>query len=279
MCPETSNYGWINFTGSRQQHWGVGGDYSRALQAVTTVVVGGVSGQSAGQVATNALAPYAAQLIGKTFDQNHGSDPNAVLQGLSHAVLGAVLAQVNGGSVAGASGELAAQYLTKTLYGDDPRAIDPVTGKFNPNLLPEQDKQLIVALSQAVGALAGGMTGGNLKDALVGSGIAGNAVENNFLGNAQKQRLESLRAKSEANGLTPQQAKELVILGVSDQVSDGLLARYRAGEQLTAADTENLKLYLGAYAAQNGIDAASDLIKNGSVSTSGFPYADNRVRF
>ncbi|MEA9589729.1 hypothetical protein VC279_20145, partial [Xanthomonas sp. WHRI 10064A] len=27
-------------------------------------------------------------LIGKTFDQNHGSDPNAVLQGLSHAVLG-----------------------------------------------------------------------------------------------------------------------------------------------------------------------------------------------
>lgn len=261
-----------------QQQWGIGGDYSRALQAVTTVVVGGVSGQSAGQVATNALAPYAAQLIGKTFDGSHGSDPNAVLQGLSHAVLGAVLAQVNGGSVAGgalagASGELAAQYLTKTLYGDDPRAIDPVTGKFNPNLLPEQDKQLIVALSQAVGALAGGMTGGNLKNALVGSGIAGNAVENNFLGNAQKQRLESLRAKSEADGLTPQEAKELVILDVSDQVSDGLLARYRAGEQLTAADTENLKLYLGAYAAQNGIDAASDLIKNGSVSTSGFPYA------
>ncbi|MCC4634508.1 VENN motif pre-toxin domain-containing protein [Xanthomonas dyei] len=261
-----------------KQHWGIGGDYSRALQAVTTVVVGGVSGQSAGQVATNALAPYAAQLIGKTFDQNHGSNPNAVLQGLSHAVLGAVLAQVNGGSLAGgalagASGELAAQYLTKTLYGDDPRAIDPVTGKFNPNLLPEKDKQLIVALSQAVGALAGGMTGGNLNDALVGSGVAGNAVENNFLGNAQKQRLESLRAKSEADGLTPQEAKELVILDVSDQVSDGLLARYRAGEHLTAADMENLKLYLGAYAAQNGIDAASDLIKNGSASTSEFPYA------
>ncbi|XUP34940.1 hemagglutinin repeat-containing protein [Xanthomonas axonopodis pv. vasculorum] len=261
-----------------QQQWGIGGDYSRALQAVTTVVVGGVSGQGAGQVATNALAPYAAQLIGKTFDQNHGSDPNAVLQGLSHAVLGAVLAQVNGGSMAGgalagASGELAAKYLTQTLYGDDPRAIDPVTGKFNPNLLPEQDKQMIVALSQAVGALAGGMMGGKVNDALVGSGVAGNAVENNFLGNAQKQRLESLRAKSKADGLTPQEAKELVILDVSDQVSDGLLARYRAGDQLTAADIENLKIYLGTYAAQNGIDAASDLIKNGSVSMHGFPYA------
>ncbi|WP_165480960.1 hypothetical protein [Xanthomonas oryzae] len=54
-------------------------------------------------------------------------------------------------------------------------------------------------------------------------------------------------------------------------MSDGLLARYRAGEQLTAADIENLKIYLGTYAAQNGIDAASELIKNGSVSTSGFP--------
>ncbi|WP_238151975.1 MULTISPECIES: hypothetical protein [Xanthomonas] len=64
------------------------------------------------------LAPYAAQLVGKTFDQNHGSNPN-VLQGISHAVLGAVLAQVNGTSMTG--GELAAQYLTKSLDGDDPQ--------------------------------------------------------------------------------------------------------------------------------------------------------------
>ncbi|WP_202974260.1 hypothetical protein, partial [Xanthomonas dyei] len=75
-----------------KQQWGTGGDYSRALQAVTTVVVGGVSGQGAGQVASNALAPYAAQLIGRTFDQNHGSNPNVALQLVSHAVLGAVLA-------------------------------------------------------------------------------------------------------------------------------------------------------------------------------------------
>ncbi|WP_429001658.1 hemagglutinin repeat-containing protein [Xanthomonas arboricola] len=111
-----------------KQQWGTGGDYSRALQAVTTVVVGGVSGQGAGQVASNALAPYAAQLIGRTFDQNHGSNPNAALQLVSHAVLGAVLAEVNsasmtGGALAGAGGELAAKYLTQTLYGDDPRVM------------------------------------------------------------------------------------------------------------------------------------------------------------
>ncbi|WP_425526886.1 hemagglutinin repeat-containing protein [Xanthomonas oryzae] len=198
-----------------QQKWGIGGDYSRALQAVTSVVVGGVSGQVAGQIATNALAPYAAQLIGKTFDQNHGSDPNAVLQGLSHAVLGAVLAQVNGGSIAGgalagAGGELGAKYLTQTLYGDDPRAIDPVTGKFNPNLLPEQDKQMIVALSQAVGAIAGGMAGGSLQDAAIGAQVAGNAITNNALLSVD----EVARIKELANG-DPEAEKRLLAAACS----------------------------------------------------------------
>ncbi|WP_425612835.1 hemagglutinin repeat-containing protein [Xanthomonas oryzae] len=198
-----------------KQHWGVGGDYSRALQAVTSVVVGGVSGQGGGQIATNALAPYAAQLIGKTFDQNHGSDPNAVLQGLSHAVLGAVLAEVNGGSIAGgalagAAGELGAKYLTQTLYGDDPRAIDPVTGKFNPNLLPEQDKQMIVALSQAVGAIAGGMAGGSLQDAAIGAQVAGNAITNNALLSVD----EVARIKELANG-DPEAEKRLLAAACS----------------------------------------------------------------
>nr|WP_276568327.1 polymorphic toxin type 17 domain-containing protein [Xanthomonas euvesicatoria] len=198
-----------------KQHWGVGGDYSRALQAVTTIVVGGVSGQSAGQVATNALAPYAAQLIGKTFDPNHGSNPNAALQLVSHAVLGAVLAEVNGssagsGALAGASGELAAKYLTQTLYGDDPRAIDPVTGKFNPNLLPEQDKQMLVALSQAVGAIAGGLAGGSLLDAGIGAQIAGNAVTNNAMLSVD----EVARIKEIAN-CDPEKEKRLLAAACS----------------------------------------------------------------
>ncbi|WP_267113612.1 hemagglutinin repeat-containing protein [Xanthomonas sacchari] len=159
-----------------QTQWGTGGDYSRALQAVTTALVGGVSGQSGTQVASNTLAPYAAQLIGQTFDANHGSDPNKSLQLLSHALLGAVLAEANGssaggGALAGASGEVAAQVLTKTLYGANAKPSD----------LSEQEKQTILALSQAVGALVGGMTGGSLSDVDVGSVIARNAVENNYL--------------------------------------------------------------------------------------------------
>nr|WP_234817986.1 hemagglutinin repeat-containing protein [Xanthomonas euvesicatoria] len=181
-----------------KQQWGTGGDYSRALQAVTTVLVGSVAGQGASQVAGNALAPYAAQLVGKTFDQNHGSNPNAVLQGLSHAVLGAVLAQVNGtsmagGALAGVGGELAAQYLTKTLYGDDPQAYGP-DGKFDPNRLPDADKQLIVSLSQAVGAIAGGMTGGSLADAATTADITKNSVENNWLTKPESEVLKIFRS-------------------------------------------------------------------------------------
>ncbi|PKV19593.1 VENN motif pre-toxin domain-containing protein, partial [Xanthomonas prunicola] len=244
-----------------QQQWGIGGDYSRALQAVTTVVVGGVSGQGAGQVATNALAPYAAQLIGRTFDQNHGSDPNAALQVLSHAVLGAVLAQVNGtsmagGALAGAGGELAVKYLTQTLYADDPRAIDPVTGKFNPNLLPEQDKQMIVALSQAVGALAGGMTGGQLNDALVGSGIAGNAVENNYL---SKNDVKIISDKLKQCAATDTQCRDAVVMEAK-QLSDANDAKLKACDTVNCVNAIIHQIFGGArdfgdlYAADQSKD-------------------------
>ncbi|UYK80689.1 hemagglutinin repeat-containing protein [Xanthomonas sacchari] len=186
-----------------QTQWGTGGDYSRALQAVTTALVGGVSGQSGTQVASNALAPYAAQLIGQTFDVNHGSDPNAALQVLSHALLGAVLAEANGsngagGALAGAGGEAAAQYLTKTLYGADAKPSD----------LSEQEKQTILALSQAVGALVGGMTGGSLSDAAVGSTVAKNAVENNWLSREEINAADTLRSACDKAGGDVQACKD-----------------------------------------------------------------------
>ncbi|NMT33244.1 hypothetical protein HGQ62_01105 [Stenotrophomonas maltophilia] len=126
-------------------------EYNRALNAVTTALVGGVAGQGAGQVASNALAPYAAHFIGSTLDPNHGSDPNATLQLLSHAVLGALLAEADGGSagtgaVSAAGGELAAKVLTNTLTGGDPSKLSP------------EQKEMVLALSQAVGALAGGLS-------------------------------------------------------------------------------------------------------------------------
>lgn len=262
----------------QQQQWGVGGDYSRALQAVTTALVGSVAGQGSTQVAANALAPYAAQLIGDKFDANHGSDPNAAAQLLSHALLGALLAEVNGGSgaggaLAGAGGEMAAKYLTEALYANDPAAIDPETGRLNPNLLPEDKKQVLVALSEAVGAMAGGIAGGTLGEAAVGAGIAENAVQNNFLGREDKARRDALREKAKKEGLTTDESKTLVFLEIADQIGDGLLQKYRDGEELTDAQKKDLSIYLGAYAQQNGVEATQQLILNGPGATYAYPYA------
>ncbi|WP_250063292.1 hemagglutinin repeat-containing protein [Stenotrophomonas mori] len=185
--------------------WGIGGDYNRALQAVTTALVGSVAGQGGTQAVADALAPYAAQLIGNRFDENHGSDPNATAQLLSHALLGALLAEVNGGNaaggaLAGAGGELAANYLTQKLYGDDPNAYDE-NGRFDPNRLSEMDKQTISALSQAIGALAGGASDGELRQAVVGSSIAQNAVENNYLSHAERMDyLKEIQACEKGDG-------------------------------------------------------------------------------
>ncbi|MBB5866586.1 VENN motif pre-toxin domain-containing protein, partial [Xanthomonas sp. 3058] len=263
-----------------QQQWGIGGDYSRALQAVTTVVVGGLSGQGGGQVATNALAPYAAQLIGRTFDQNHGSDPNAALQVLSHAVLGAVLAQVNGtsmtgGALAGAGGELAAKYLTQTLYGDDPRAIDPVTGKFNPNLLPEQDKQILVALSEAVGAIAGGLAGGSLADAATSANIAKNAVENNWLTKSEDDYLKLAKSLCQHGSKDACDAeKKLTALDkIRDEekklYSDKVTNELKAAGKLTQ---ENYDKAMESYWKDQGFFIRErDVVYSGDVSSRTFP--------
>jgi filamentous hemagglutinin len=148
------------------------------------------SGQAGGQVATNALAPYAAQLIGNAFDSNHGNNPNQAAQILSHAVLGAVLAYANGGNAAtgamvGGGSEAAAQYLIRELY---PQAIDE-NGVFSRAALNETQAQNIVALTNAIGAVVGGMgsglNGGTTTDVLanaaVDANVAKNVVENNYL--------------------------------------------------------------------------------------------------
>ncbi|WWW36144.1 VENN motif pre-toxin domain-containing protein [Stenotrophomonas rhizophila] len=166
---------------AQQQNWGIGSQNGRALEAVTTLLVGVVSGQGGGQVAANALAPYAAQLIGSKFDTDHGSDPDAAAQALSHALLGAVLAELNGGSAGGgalsaAGGELAAGFLKDAF--------------------PNADRETISALSQAVGALAAGVAGGTISHAALGAGIAKNSVENNRLLND----IELARIKELSNG-------------------------------------------------------------------------------
>ncbi len=92
----------------------MGGDKSRAVNAVTMAITGALGGQTDMQVVANTLAPYAAQIIGQQY--GHGEDKNTTAQMVSHAILGATLAYINGGnSAAGGSAAVAseaASYLT-----------------------------------------------------------------------------------------------------------------------------------------------------------------------
>ncbi|WP_427838347.1 hemagglutinin repeat-containing protein [Acinetobacter baumannii] len=163
------------------QQWGMGGDKSRALNAVTTAITGALGGQTDLQVAANTLAPYAANMIGEKF--GHGEDKNKAAQLVSHAILGATLAYLNGGNpAAGGSAavasEAAADYFANQ-YNDGKTAINPETGKFDANLLPENIKSGIRDLTAAIGAVVGGTVGDSSSNAQLAGVIGQNAVENN----------------------------------------------------------------------------------------------------
>ncbi|MDP1540268.1 MAG: glycohydrolase toxin TNT-related protein, partial [Moraxellaceae bacterium] len=154
----------------------------------------------AGQVATNAIAPYASQFIGSTL-----SDDQAA-QLLSHAVLGAVMAYANNGNaatgaVAAAGAEAAADYLAKQLY---PSAFDD-NGRLQRDRLNENEVQQLLALTNAVGAVVGAVSsaasGGDsiavLSGFNTGAQAAQNAVENNYLSDEQETDKQKALAKKQ----------------------------------------------------------------------------------
>ena len=160
----------------------MGGNSSRALNAVTTAITAALGGQTDLQVVTNTLAPYAAQVIGGQF--GHGEDKNTAAQLVSHAILGATLAYINGGDpTAGGSAavasEAAAIYLTNQYK--DKKEYQDANGEFQPNLLPESVKTQIRDLTAGIGAVIGGAAGDSTYNAQLAGVIGQNAVENNEL--------------------------------------------------------------------------------------------------
>ena len=165
------------------QDWGVGGKHSRALNAGITLATGLLGGQSGLQSAVNAAAPYASEAIGRTF--GHGENKNETAQAIGHFLLGAAVARVNGGNfAAGGSAAVAAEKAAEHLaqrYNDGKTAIDPQTGEFNANLLPEHIKEEIKSKSGVIASLTGAAVGGTPVDAQTGGAVGQNAVENNHL--------------------------------------------------------------------------------------------------
>ncbi len=176
--------------------------------------------------------------------------PDGKMRVLAHSIVGGLTGGLAGAAGA-AAGTLTAPNVASAL---DKAGVDP-----------DLAKALTGLSSNLVGAAVGGTAGG---------AAAYNEVVNNFLGHVDRARLNELRQKAQSKvKLTKDEAQQLALLEISDQISDGLLNKYRSGQPLTKYDQQNLDIYLTWYAKQNGEEAKRQLVQNGSNPAYSFPYA------
>ncbi|MDC4253544.1 VENN motif pre-toxin domain-containing protein [Acinetobacter baumannii] len=257
----------------------MGGDKSRALNAVTTAITGALGGQTDLQVAANTLAPYAANVIGEKF--GHGEDKNKAAQLASHAILGATLAYLNGGNpAAGGSAavasEAAADYFANQ-YNDGKTAINPETGKFDANLLPENVKSGIRDLTAAIGAVVGGTVGDSASNAQLAGVIGQNAVENNFLSVKEAARKNALIYKSKHEELSSNEKKELAEINRKDKARDEFIKNVcQLGNVSSSACQSALQAAWSTQADYNA-DIANNL-KNRDVYSQDAKHLDQLLK-
>ncbi|CRM07752.1 hypothetical protein [Pseudomonas sp. 28 E 9] len=163
------------------QPYETGGDYQRAAQAVTAALQG-LAGGDIGSALAGASAPYLANII------KQSAQDNDTARIMAHVVLGAVVAQAQGNSaVAGAAGAGTGELIAAQLY----------PGIKTENL-SEKQKQTVSALSTLASGLAGGLAGGDLSGALAGAKAGNNAVENNSVADIASARAEGKTLEQKA---------------------------------------------------------------------------------
>ncbi|MGQ8707882.1 hemagglutinin repeat-containing protein [Serratia sp. TSA_198.1] len=161
-----------------QKQWGTGSSVQQGMQAATAAIQG-LAGNNLAQAMAGGLSPYAAGVI-KAMTTNADGSTNVAANAMAHAVWGAVAAKASGnsalaGAAGAASGELMARYIAGELYPD-----------VKPENLTEDQKQTLSALGTLAAGLAGGLVGDGTGDAVAGAQSGKNAVENNYLSDAQK---------------------------------------------------------------------------------------------
>ncbi|STO55098.1 FhaB protein [Canicola haemoglobinophilus] len=222
------------------QTYGQGGDMQMAIRAVTGLLQG-IATKNTGAAAVGLISPYANQFI----KAQTGDNTTANL--MAHALLGAIEAKATGtnalaGAAGALTGEAAAQIIAQKLYGIDGKSKTT-------NDLSESEKQTITALSQLAGGLAGGIIGDSTTSAVSSADIAKRAVENNFLSEASRIRLNELRNKYlKGEKLTVKEEKEFLVLVQSDHQSDGLLDKFRQDpNSLTTLERQQFLMYVERY--------------------------------
>lgn len=197
------------------------------------------------------------------------ADLDAFTNKLAHAALGcaggvAMGGSCNAGAVGAVIGELVAEYINPTA---------------NPAL-----SEKTIGYAKILAAVAGVVVGGggdNAVDVNVAATAGANAAENNFLSHpklaARNAALATLRKDADKNYiqklLNPTKgvlsaAEEATALQWLDKRSDDLLTVYRISPgKLTAAEVNELGVYLGDYAQANGMEAAKRLLQTGPTTS------------
>ncbi|KOQ95726.1 hypothetical protein ABW51_09335 [Haemophilus sp. C1] len=229
--------------------YGIGSKTGMAIRAVTAALQAAAQNDTAGSLVALA-SPYLNKTIHEMTAGDTAKDKAANL--MAHALLSAVEFQVTGkdpltGAVAGVTGEVTAQILTQAIYNK------------TPNQLAANEKENISTLSQLAGGLAAALTakangtlteqGGNFLAATSGAETAKRAVENNFLSEASRARLNALKTKyHRGEKLTNKEKLEFRDLIESDQRSDVLLDKFRKDpNSLNSKEREAFLSYVDRY--------------------------------
>ena len=229
-------------TASREaKEWETGGSQRLVIDSALNVISTALAGRPAAEVVASGLSPAVNNQIKKATTDAKGN-VNTTLNLTAHAVWGAVEAySANQNAAAGAGGALAgevmADVIAKELYGK------------KPNQLNREEKEVVSSVSQAAGALVGGAAANSSQGIGVGLTTAKNAVENNFLSDASRARLNALKTKyHRGEKLTNKEKLEFRDLIESDQRSDVLLDKFRKDpNSLNSKEREAFLSYVDRY--------------------------------
>ena len=216
--------------------WQTGGEYKRKIDGAMNAISAALGGLPAAGIATSAISPEINHQI------KLATEGSPMANKVAHAVWGAVEAySANQNAAAGAGGALAgevmADVIAKELYGK------------KPNQLNRGEKEVVSSVSQAAGALVGGAAANSSQGIGVGLTTAKNAVENNFLSDASRARLNALKTKyHRGEKLTNKEKLEFRDLIESDQRSDILLDKFRKDpNSLNSKEREAFLSYVDRY--------------------------------
>ena len=216
--------------------WQTGGEYKRKIDGAMNAISAALGGLPAAGIATSAISPEINHQI------KLATEGSPMANKVAHAVWGAVEAySANQNAAAGAGGALAgevmADVIAKELYGK------------KPNQLNREEKEVVSSVSQAAGALVGGAAANSSQGIGVGLTTAKNAVENNFLSDASRERLNALKTKyHRGEKLTNKEKLEFRDLIESDQRSDVLLDKFRKDpNSLNSKEREAFLSYVDRY--------------------------------